>query len=88
MKVSPSDPTFVHEYGRYLQSQAEGPAYLFYTAIPNLLNRNGNDDATSHDANTRAFIYFNKYYGGLTHFAALTPYLFVFQLGRFPEVQF
>ena len=25
---------------------------------------------------------------GLTHFAALTPYLFVFQLGRFPEVQF
>jgi len=66
MLASPNDPTFVHEYGRYLQSQAEGPAYLFYTAIPNLV-WGGNDDDTSYDANARALIYFNKHYGTMTY---------------------
>ena len=64
METSPSDPTFAHEYGRYLQSQAEGWIYLGYTAIPNFI-WGGNDDATSHDANARALIYFEENHGPL-----------------------
>jgi hypothetical protein len=64
--ASPNDPTFVHEYGRYLQSRAEGFVYLGYTAIPNLFG-GGNDDKTSRDANARSLIYFNKNYGPVTY---------------------
>jgi RHS repeat-associated protein len=64
MKVDPSDPTFQHEYGRYLQSQADGPTYLTFTAIPDIFTP-GNDNPTAWDGNARALIYFNKYYGGL-----------------------
>jgi RHS repeat-associated protein len=63
MQADPNDPLFVHEYGRYLQSQAQGLVYLFYTAIPNFSPWGGNDDYTSHDANARSFIYFNTYHG-------------------------
>jgi len=73
VQESPSDPTFVNEYGRYLSSEAEGPGYLFLTAIPNGMHNIkwlnggrawGNDDASSIRANARSFIYFSKYYGG------------------------
>lgn len=64
MKADPSDPTFQHEYGRYLQSQADGFSYLTFTAIPDLL-RSGNDNPTAWDGNARAFKYFNEYYGGV-----------------------
>jgi RHS repeat-associated protein len=64
MQLNPSDPTFQHEYGRYLQSQADGPAYLTYTAIPDLFSP-GNGGPTARDANARALEYFNEYYGGL-----------------------
>jgi len=64
MQATPNDAIFQHEYGRYLQSQAEGPAYLTFTAIPDLL-RSGNDKPTAWDGNARALEYFAKYYGGL-----------------------
>ena len=73
VQESPSDATFVHEYGRYLSSEAEGPDYLYLTAIPNVMHNIkwlnggrawGNDDASSIRANARSFIYFSKYYGG------------------------
>jgi RHS repeat-associated protein len=73
MQASPNDPTFVHEYGRYLQSQAEGPAYLVYDALPNWYDAvfkgtYANNDPSSRDANARAFIYFTTNYGGLSSY--------------------
>ena len=66
MAISPSDPTFQHEYGRYLQSQADGPAYLNFTAFPSFFdNGDANDDKYARDGNARALAYFNKYYGGV-----------------------
>lgn len=64
MQLNASDPTFQHEYGRYLQSKADGLTYLTFTAIPDLFSE-GNDGPTATDANARALIYFNKYHGGL-----------------------
>jgi|GEM_PF-1810912 len=64
MQANPSDPTFQHEYGRYLQSQADGPTYLTFTAIPDL-HSPGNFGPTAMDGNARALIYFDRYYGGV-----------------------
>jgi len=61
MATSPDDPTFQHEYGRYLQSQADGPTYLSFTAIPDIFSP-GNDGPTAQDGNARAQSYFRKYY--------------------------
>ena len=63
MRASPDDPVFRHEYGRYLQSQADGPTYLTFTAIPDLFSP-GNDGPTAQDGNARALAYFTKYYNG------------------------
>ncbi len=64
MKVDPNDAIFQHEYGRYLQSRAQGLAYLTFTAIPDLL-ASGNDNPTAWDGNARALKYFDRYYGGV-----------------------
>jgi len=64
MQADPNDPIFQHEYGRYLQSQADGPAYIPYTALPDLFT-DGNDKQTAWDGNARALEYFDKYYGGI-----------------------
>jgi hypothetical protein len=64
MNLNPSDRTFQHEYGRYLQSQAQGITYLTFTAIPDLFS-SGNGGKTARDGNSRALSYFNKNYGGL-----------------------
>src|ERR1700694_5926676 len=45
-------------------SQANGPTYLTFTAIPDIPSP-GNGGPTARDANARALNYFNKYYGGV-----------------------
>ncbi len=66
MQVSEKDHIFQHEYGRVLQSQAQGVAYLAMTGLPSLFD-NGSDpngDRYAGDGNARALQYFAKYYGG------------------------
>jgi RHS repeat-associated protein len=70
--TSPNDRILQHEYGRYLQSQADGLAYLPFTAIPDLINSMGDKNnlfilnkPTDWDGNARALKYFNEYYGGI-----------------------
>jgi len=62
MNLSAGDPTFQHEYGRYLQSRADGFTYLTFTALPDLFSP-GNGGPTETDGNARALLYFNKHYG-------------------------
>lgn len=62
--LCPNDPLLQHEYGRFLQSKAQGLAYLTFTAIPDVFSP-GNDNPTAWDGNARALKYFNKYYGGV-----------------------
>ena len=62
--ADPSNPTFQHEFGHYLQSQSYGPFYLQRFAIPSLVDAAGHSDHDYHrveqDANIRAFKYFLK----------------------------
>ena len=64
--ADPSNSTFQHEYGHYLQSQASGPLYLAKYALPSLYDAikdsDGNHYAhpTEQDANARAIAYFEK----------------------------
>jgi len=68
MRLDASDPTLQHEYGRYLQSQADGPGYIGGTALPDLRSP-GNNGPTATDGNARALVYFDKYHGGLRSIA-------------------
>ncbi|GIV44922.1 MAG: hypothetical protein KatS3mg035_2045 [Bacteroidia bacterium] len=54
--VGPGSYTFMHEYGHYLQSQRNGPSYLFKYGLPSIFAANW----TEWDANQRAANYFHK----------------------------
>ena len=68
ISTDPSNSELQHEYGRYLQSQADGLTYLTFTAIPDLFSP-GNGGRTATDGNARSFIYFSKNYGGVRNAA-------------------
>jgi hypothetical protein len=64
--ADPNNRLFQHEYGHYIQSQTSGLFYLSKYGIPSALSKNGTDHSlhpAEHDANVRAFKYFNKYIG-------------------------
>ncbi len=66
LQASATNGIFQHEYGRVLQSQAQGISYLAVTGLPSLFD-NGSDpngDRYARDGNARALNYFSKFYGG------------------------
>ena len=54
------NPTFMHEYGHYIQSQKVGPFYFYKYAIPSVLT--DNFSKPERDANYRAYNYFSKHH--------------------------
>jgi hypothetical protein len=60
------NPLLQHEYGRVLQSRAQGMTYFGRTAIPSLADGSplANANIYAQDGNARSLAYFYKFHGG------------------------
>lgn len=64
LEADPTNATFQHEYGHYLQSQSFGLGYMSKVAVPSLFSAGSDHDhefyIVEQDANARSIKYMNK----------------------------